>query len=156
MKKPIFAVIDTSVLISAFMSPTDKSASFWILQNYLASKPFVWVISQPLYAEYMQKLAIKFPEIQKRAAKKGVKFDTTDVDEVMAYLVENCAWMEMPPVIQGITSDANDDHIGTLAVGLGVDYLVTLDNDFELMKKGRYTVEVVRPYDFMQAVRLAS
>ncbi len=156
MKIPIFAVIDTSVIISAFMSPTNGGASYAILENYIQKKTFVWLMSPALYDEYLQKLAVKFEEIQKRAAKKGIHIEAKDIDNVLSILADTCRWMDTPIIIHGITADPNDDHIGTLAAEAGVNYLVTLDNDFTPMKQGGYTVEIVRPSDFIQLLRLAS
>lgn len=136
MKIPIAAVIDTSVMISALI--------------------FVWIMSQPLYDEYQAKIVAKLPEIIKRAASHGVEHSTESIDALMGYLVEQFRWVDMPPVLGGMTDDENDEHIATLAVETGVNYLVTLDQDFNPMKKGRYTVEIVKPGAFIHVLRLAS
>lgn len=154
MKVPITAVIDTSVLISAFMSPT--GASFAILEQYLERGGFLWLMTQPLYDEYTDKLIDKFPEMKKRALKRGEKISLEDFDEVLAYITKTASWVQVDNVQAGITEDPDDDHIGTLAVELGVDYLVTLDGDFATMKKGRYTVKVIRPGEFLAILRVAT
>ena len=156
MNIPISAVIDTSVIMSAFMSPLNTGASFAILENFVARKNFIWIMSQSIYDEYHKKLVLKFDQIQKRAATKGVIIEASDIDDIMSFLAKNCRWAIDPPVKHGITLDPNDDNIATLAIDVGVHYLVTLDNDYAPMLQGDYLVKVVKPSEFIQILRVVS
>lgn len=153
MKKPIFAVIDTSVILAGLMSPS--GASYAILEHYLAKKSFVWMLSQQLYNEYLLKIALKLPEIQKRAIKNGGNMTPETIDEILAYIVKTSAWLDVASVL-ALTDDENDDHIATMAIEYGADYLVTLDKDFDVMKERDYTVSIIRPSEFIHILRLST
>ncbi len=153
MRMPVFAVIDTSVLLAGLMSPT--GASYAIIQQYLEKKSFHWMLSQPLYNEYLLKIAVKMPEIEKRSAKRGDAITAKLIDEVLSYIVKTSIWLDVPNIM-ALTSDENDDHIATMAVEHGADYLVTLDKDFNIMKKGRYNVTIITPGEFIHILRLSA
>lgn len=152
MKKPLFVVIDTSVLISALISPSGASRA--IVDLFLQKRAFVWMLSKPLYEEYLLKIARKIPEMERHAAANGYTVDLNWIDDLLKQIVADSAWFDTAEII-AMTDDKNDDHIGTMAVEAGADYLITLDKDFNPMK-GRYTVQVMAPRDFIHILRLAT
>lgn len=156
MKIPMTAVIDTSVMVTAMMSPTGASSA--ILDIFLEDRPFLWVISPYLYDEYLRKAAEKMLEIQRREKKRGGDIEAIGefIDTVLHYIAKNAAWMEVDDVRPGVTADATDDPIGTLALESGVEYLVTLDGDFDPMKEAGYNLKIIRPGEFLRLLRLAT
>ncbi len=113
------------------------------------------MLSQQLYNEYLLKIALKLPEIQKRAIKNGGNMTPETIDEILAYIVKTSAWLDVASVL-ALTDDENDDHIATMAIEYGADYLVTLDKDFDVMKERDYTVSIIRPSEFIHILRLST
>lgn len=124
MKKPITAVIDTSVVVSALMSKTGASAA--ILDSFIERKPFIWVMSPGLYDEYLRKAASKMLELQKRETSRGGDAATMAgrVEDVLHYIAKESAWLDVGHVMKGVTKDPGDDAFATLAIEAGVNYLL--------------------------------
>jgi putative PIN family toxin of toxin-antitoxin system len=134
-------VLDTTVLISAFLRPRGVSDELLTL----ADKEFAFLLSAPIVAEARRKL-LTSEKIRKRyhypdeAAERYV--------ERLSELAALAGLVEQLPPLSGVVRDPNDDVIVATAAAAQADYLVARDKD--LLDLGHYqgmpilTAEVFR------------
>jgi uncharacterized protein len=140
------AVLDTTVLVSAFLNPNPGGVSFEVLRFAKDGTYALWV-SDDILDEVAQTL-ITHERIRRR-------YSYPD-----AAIVEFCKEVSRLATVVGdlpaieIVRDPNDDMILACAIAAGADYLVTRDKD--LLALGTHeAVRVIKPEAFLQVLRSA-
>lgn len=127
------AVLDTNVLISAFLSDGVCSRILRRARN----RELAFVLCMPVIEEFSRILKDKF-----QFDNAGISFFTAVVSEA-AY--EETSRPEKP--VPCICGDANDDYVLACAAEAKADFLVTGDDDLlTLVSHGR--IKIIRPRDF--------
>jgi putative PIN family toxin of toxin-antitoxin system len=111
-------IIDTNCLIAAIPS---KNPEYWL---YLAfrNKAFDWCISNAIMLEYEEVIA-RF-------------YSQHTADLVLNILLTASNVIKSEPFINWklITNDPKDDKFADIAISANVNYLVTNDHDFDVLK----------------------
>jgi len=111
------AVIDTNILVSAFLSPTGVPAQ---LMQRLQQNAFGLLVSEPILAEYRR--ALGYPKVQARHSLDNVALDSViDSLRVLATIAEPAAEVHV------VDDDADDDMFFACAVAGNADYIVSGD-----------------------------
>jgi len=132
------AVIDTNCLI---VSIPRRNPEYWLYQAF-RDKAFDWVISNEILAEYEEKLAEFYSP---QAANLVVNILLTASNVILAE----------PFFKYGlIPQDPDDNKFADLAISSNVDYLVTNDRHFQVLKTIEFpTVPVVSLAEFQQILK---
>lgn len=140
MRAP-FVVVDTNVVVSAFLSG-EASAPPRILRAMLAAQ-VAFLLSEELLGEYRRVLLR--PAIQKR---HGLR--PAEVDSILTQLVLNCLWREASPDEHArLGSDA---HLWALLATEPGSILVT--GDQALIDNPPAFASVVSPRSFLKFLRI--
>jgi putative PIN family toxin of toxin-antitoxin system len=130
------AVIDTNVLISAFITPDGAPAR--ILRSM---DSFTLVSCEVLLVEIER--VIHYDHIQR-------KFNLSD-DHIAAYMNRLRAYSEIfdtPPAVKSISRDPDDDKFLACAIAGAADYVVS--GDRHLLELGVYEeIRIVTPAEFL-------
>jgi len=126
------AVLDTNVLISAFLSDGVCSRILRRARN----REFAFVLCRPVTEEFRRILEDKF-----QFNNEEISFFTDVVSEA-AY---ETSWPEKP--VPCICRDANDDYVLACAAEAKADFLVTGDDDLLTLASYGKT-KIIRPRDF--------
>jgi putative PIN family toxin of toxin-antitoxin system len=131
-------VVDTNVVVSAFLSGEASAPPLKILRAMLAAQiPFL--LSVDLLAEYRR--VLMRPAIQKR---HGLK--PAEVDSILRQIVLNCLWREASP--EKHPSLGSDAHLWALLVTEPGSILVT--GDQALIDSPPAFARVVSPRSFLK------
>ena len=128
-------IIDTNCLIASI---PPKNPEYWL---YLAfrRKDFDWCVSSEIMLEYKEIIS-NF-------------YSPHTADLVLNILLTASNVIRSEPFIRWklITSDPKDDKFADLAISSNVNYLVTNDRDFDVLKKVPFpTVKVVSLKEFQK------
>lgn len=140
MTKPIRAVLDTNVFVSAALSKNPSSPTREVIDRWKRGE-FMLLICTPLAEEIVEKLQDHGID----AGKVGI------LVEMLANLAE---WVEVPPEkIEALLSDPDDNVVVACAVEGGANYLVTYDPHFDLLQ-GKYRgIKIVKAIPFLEVLR---
>ena len=122
------AVLDSSVLVSAFLSPTGTPAA---LLARARAGAFSLCLSQEILAETAGALL--------RQARRGRRqYTSAEVAEFCVLLTLVAERIEGPlPTVHAVPADPKDDMVVATAIAAGADYLVTGDRR-HLLPLGTY------------------
>jgi uncharacterized protein len=142
MPEALTAVIDSTVLVSAFLTEGGVSAA---LLRFAREGVFLVFLSEDILTETQHTLA--YPRIRER-------YNYTDA-EVVDFLnklrVAVNIVTDLPQVIV-VTRDPNDDMVIATAARAQAAYIVTRDND--LLSLQQYAdITIITPEDFIAIVR---
>jgi len=113
-------VLDTTALISAFLTPNGVSAL--VLER--AVSDCTLVLSDDILAELSRKL------LTKKKIRKAYQYDDADVREYIASLGVLAGTLVHDPVpISGVVRDPQDDMIVACAATVAAEFLITRDKD---------------------------
>lgn len=137
------AVLDSSVLVSAFLTPRGLAAS---LLASARQREFALSLSEQIIAE-TQEVLLDQPQVRKR-------YSYTDEQAArFCRALRSASLLVVPlPGIHGVVRDQNDDHVIACALAASVGYLVTRDPDLLTLKKYQ-DVQMVSPVDFIRLLR---
>ena len=137
------AVLDSSVLVSAFLTPHGLAAS---LLAAARQREFSLSLSQHILAE-TQDVLLNQPHVRKR-------YPYTDEQAArFCRALRAAASLVVPlPGIHGVVRDPNDDHVVACALAASVGYLVTRDPDLLILKVYQ-DVRMITPVNFLRARR---
>ena len=140
------AVLDSTVLVSAFLNPVRAGPAYDLLQS-AAEHAFNLYISENILAEVADVL------LNRKPIRKRYKYSDSDVVEYCRELAQTATMTSREPDIRGaVERDPNDDMIIACALAAGADYIVTRDKD--LLSLGRYrTVAMIAPEAFLHVLR---
>lgn len=132
-------VLDTTALVSAFLTPAGVSAQ---VLDHTASD-CILVLSQDILAELTRKL------LTKKKIRNAYHYADADVREYVEHLSALAGALVHDPVpISGVVRDPEDDMIIACAATVGAEFLVTRDKD--LLALGTYgTTRIVTPREFL-------
>jgi putative PIN family toxin of toxin-antitoxin system len=133
----IGAVLDSSVVVAAFLS--SRGASAEILRLWRDEKAFQIITSDPILEEMVRVL------LDHGTAASTVEDFVTAI-HLQALVTDNLY------VVRHIQEDPSDDIFLAAALEGQADYIVTLDR--HLLRIGLYhSVHIVRPADFLRRLR---
>ena len=140
MIKPIRAVLDTNVFVSAALSKNPSSPTREVLDRWKRGE-FVLLICTPLAEEIAEKLM-------------DHSVDAEKVDVLVETLASWAEWIEVPPTkIEALLSDPDDNVIVACAVEGGANYLVTYDPHFVSLQGDYRGVKIVKAIPFLEVLR---
>jgi uncharacterized protein len=111
-------VIDTNCLIASIPR---KNPEFWLYQSF-RNKDFDWIISNEILLEYEEKV--------------GTFYSTQTAELVLSILATASNVVFTEPFIKWslIKDDPDDNKFADLAIAANVNFLVTNDHHFHLLK----------------------
>ena len=131
------AVLDTSVVVSAFLSSTGASAE--ILRLWREEGAFQIITSDPILEEMIRVLL-------DRGIAPSIVEDFVTAIHLQALVTDSLY------IIRHIQEDPSDDIFLAAALEGQAHYIITLDR--HLLHVGRYHgVDIVRPADFLRRLR---
>ena len=139
------AVLDTTVLVSAFLKPVPEGPAFRLLA--LASTgAFELYLSDDILAETSDVL------LNRKHLRKRYDYPDSAVDQFCQGLADLAvAVISDPPPVQ-VVRDPNDNMIVACALVADADYTVTRDKD--LLSLGCHkSIEMITPEAFLQVLR---
>jgi putative PIN family toxin of toxin-antitoxin system len=116
---PLNAVLDSTVLISAFLTPSGVADA--VLQGTIENR-FACLLSEDIVAETTRRLLS--PRLQQRYG-----YDPADVEAFGSGLRASFDLVTDIPLLSGVVRDPNDDMIVACAVAASADYVVSRDDD---------------------------
>jgi len=131
------AVLDSSVIVSAFLSSTGASAE--VLHLWRQDKAFQVILSDPILAEVIRVL------LEHGIADSLVE-DFVAALYLLALVTDNLY------VVRRVEQDPSDDVFLAAALEGQADYIVTLDRHL-LSLKQYHGIQVVRPASFLRYLR---
>lgn len=132
------AVLDSSVLVSAFLNPSGTPAT--LLQR-ARERAFTLCLSDDILQETAR--ALNRPRIQ-----RGYGYATEEVERFLTLLIQTAEIVHDLPNVPAVSRDPNDDVIIAAALTAQAAYLVTGDED--LLSLGKHEdVLIVTPRDFL-------
>ncbi len=138
------AVLDTTVLVSAFLNPVPRGASHDLL-GFAEAGTFDLHISEGILAEVAGVLL--------RSSRSRARLAYADADVAMycrMLLNASVLVLDIPEI--RVVRDPNDDMILACALAASADYLVSRDKD--LLSIGEYGgVKIVAPEAFLGILR---
>ncbi len=142
MPEVLTAVIDSTVLVSAFLTEGGVSAE---LLRFAREGVFLVFLSEDILAETQHTLA--YPRIRER-----YNYTDDDVTDFLNRLRLAADIVTELPQVTVVTRDPNDDMIIATAARAQAAYLVTRDND--LLSLQQYEdITIISPETFIAIVR---
>ena len=142
MPEPLTAVIDSTVLVSAFLTKGGVSAE---LLHYAREGVFLVFLSEEILIETEHTLS--YPRIRARYT-----YTDEDVTDFLDRLRLAAQLITDLPQLAGIVRDPNDDMVIATAECAQAVYIVTRDND--LLSLQRYeSTTIITPEAFMAILR---
>jgi putative PIN family toxin of toxin-antitoxin system len=141
------AVLDTTVAVSAFVSPLPRGAAHELLLR-CRSGEFELCLSEAILAELNDVL------LTRRHLRRRFQYTDADVIEFGQQLARMASLVQEVPELS-VVRDPADNMVLACAVAAGADYLVTRDKD--LLVLGQHAgIRIVTPEDFLAWLRQAS
>lgn len=137
-------VIDTNVIVSAFLSPTDAPAQ---VLTYLEQEAFVLLISEPILEEYQRALNYAKLRALHRMSRAAVA-DVIDDMRATAVLVEPNERLDV------VRQDRDDNKFFECAVAGDATYIVSGDTKVQAVGVFR-GISVVSPALFLEILHQA-
>jgi putative PIN family toxin of toxin-antitoxin system len=139
---PLSAVLDSTVLISAFLTPGGVADA--VLQGAIDNR-FTCSLSEDIISETTRLLLS--PRLQQRYG-----YDTADVEAFGSGLRASFDLVTDIPLLSGVVRDPNDDMIVACAVAASADYVVSRDHDL-LSLESYDGITMITPEAFMAVLR---
>lgn len=139
MKTRPLVVLDTTVLISAFITPGGAASE---VLDYVGAR-FTLVTSIDILAELSSRL------INKRKLRERYRYTDAQAEEFVEIVEALCGLVvNEPAALVGVVRDPNDDMIVACAATAHADFIVTRDKD--LLSLGQYeSTRMVTPRQFI-------
>ena len=140
MAKPVRAVLDTNVFVSAALSKNPTSPTREVLERWQRGE-FVLLICTPLAEEIVEKLL-----------DHNITADRVQV--LVERLAQLAEWVEVPAgKIESLLSDPDDNVIVACAVEGAANYLVTYDPHFDSLGGEYHGVKILKAIPFLETLR---
>jgi len=138
--KPIRAVLDTNVFVSAALSKDPNSPTREVLERWQRGE-FVLLICTPLAEEIVEKLLDR-------------SIDADKISLLVERLAQLAEWVEVPTQkIESLLSDADDNVIVACAVEGTANYLITYDPHFDSLDGEYRGVKILKAIPFLEVLR---
>jgi uncharacterized protein len=134
------AVLDTTVLVSAFLNPSPGGATSELLQ-FASERRFTLVLSEPIFSEAEDVL------LTRKHLRKRYRYTDAAVAEYIAGLRHAAVLATDLPALC-IVRDPEDNIILATAVAGAADYLCSRDRDL-LELHHHYEIMIVSPEDLL-------
>jgi uncharacterized protein len=132
------AVLDSSVVVSAFLNPSGTPA---VLLERARQGAFSLCVSDEILEETTR--ALNRPRL-----KEGYSYATHEVEHFLALLIRCAEIVRDLPDVPAVSRDPKDDVIIAAALAATADYLVSGDDD--LLSLGSHAgVSIVTPRQFL-------
>lgn len=144
---PLKAVLDTTVLISAFLKPGGLSDE---IINFAELELFEFISSDEILEE------ARFSLLEKNHIRQRYIYTDERVLEFMATLEGICTKVINPPPISVIQRDPKDDKILACAIASEADYIVSRDNHLLDLKEywlREKAIKILTPEEFIRILR---
>jgi len=138
----IAAVLDTTVLISAFLTPNGGSG---VLISNSPPTAFSLYLSFEIVEETKSRL------LNRISLRKRYSYTNGDVDRYINDLYTAARFVTDLPVIQ-VVRDPNDDFVLATAIKAQADYLISFDNDLLVIKNYK-GIGIITPGEFLRILR---
>jgi putative PIN family toxin of toxin-antitoxin system len=136
------AVLDSSVLVSAFLTPHGSVVR--LLREPLRGRYELW-LSEYILTETAEVLLSK-PRLRNYA------YGDTDVRDYIHWLLTVAEMVADLPKLRVVADDPKDDPVVATAVAAQADYLVTGDR-VHLLPMGQYEgIRILSPREFLDAI----
>lgn len=140
MAKPIRAILDTNVFVSAALSKNPSSPTLEVVDRWKRGE-FVLLICTPLAEEIVEKLL-------------DHSMGADAVSALVKTLAQLAEWVEIPPEkIEDLLSDPDDNVIVACAVEGAANYLITYDPHFDTLKGDYRGIKIVKAIPFLEVLR---
>lgn len=140
MAKPVRAVLDTNVFVSAALSKNPTSPTREVLERWQRGE-FVLLICTPLAEEIVEKLL-------------DHSITADRVQALVERLAQLAEWVEVPAgKIESLLSDPDDNVIVACAVEGAANYLVTYDPHFDSLGGEYHGVKILKAIPFLETLR---
>jgi putative PIN family toxin of toxin-antitoxin system len=138
-------VLDSSVLVSAFLNPNPGGASYELLR-FAEQGAFALYLSKEIMAETARVL------VTSRRNRLRYNYTEGDVALYCRTILELAMVVTNVPEVRGVVRDPNDDMIIACTMAAQAEYLVTRDKD--LLSLDAYEgISIVTPEAFLQVLR---
>jgi uncharacterized protein len=137
------AVLDSTVLVSAFLTPRGLAAQ---LLSEARRGAFALSLSDQIIAETQDVL------LERQHIRQRYPYTDEQAIRFCRALRSGVHLVSHLPRVSGVVRDPNDDMVITCALAAGVSYLVTRDPDL-LTLKTYQTVKMMSPEEFIALVR---
>jgi putative PIN family toxin of toxin-antitoxin system len=138
------AVLDTTVLVSAFLRRLQGGASFELLR-LVEEGAFELYTSNEILAEVANVL------INRGHIRQRYRYMNTAVVEFCKGIGRLSVIVSEVPEVKAVR-DPNDDMVVGCALAAGADYIVTRDKDLLSLREYR-GITIIRPEDFLPVLR---
>lgn len=136
------AVLDTNVILSAFISP--KGTCSRIIE-YLAAFKFVACLSKEMLGEINE--AIRYSKISKNRS-----YTDKEIERFLHYLFNFTMLVDGKVQVEYIKDDPDDDKVFACAVEAKADFVVSGDN--HLLSLGEYEhIPILKPAEFLKLIQ---
>lgn len=140
MAKPVRAVLDTNVFVSAALSKNPASPTREVLERWQRGE-FVLLICTPLAEEIVEKLL-------------DHNISAERVDVLVERLAQLAEWVEVPTEkIEALLTDSDDNVIVACAVEGSANYLVTYDPHFDALGGEYRGMKILKAIPFLKILR---
>jgi putative PIN family toxin of toxin-antitoxin system len=131
-------VLDTNVLVSAFLSPYGVPAR---ILKYLEQEAFELLLSEEILEEY--KDAFRYDEV-----KKAHKLTNEQITRVLDDLRVSAKVMKPTVSVSVVASDPDDNKLFACALAGGADFIISGDTTVQAVKHYR-EIQVLSPKLFL-------
>ena len=139
----IKAVLDSGVLVSAFVTPKGISAE---LPHSARQDLFKIYLCEQIFEE-IKRVLLTYPHIREQYF-----YSNRQVAMFCQGLRDATNLVAKIPVIKVVANDPNDDMVVACAIKAKAQYIVTRDDDILVI--GKYKgIKIVTPEDFMEVLR---
>jgi putative PIN family toxin of toxin-antitoxin system len=139
------AVVDTTVLVSAFLRFVPGGASHDLLR-FADEGSFELLLSEGILEETARAL------LESARNRRLYAYSDEDVIEYCQGLMRYATLVTDVPDLRGVVRDPNDDMIIACAVASGAEYIVTRDKD--LLSLAQYEgIVMIKPEAFLHVLR---
>ncbi len=138
------AVLDTTVLVSAFLRKVPGSASYDLLR--FAESEYELFLCDGILEEMARVL------VSDDRKRERYSYSEADVVQYCQELSLLGTMVDNLPDVRGVVRDPNDDMIVACAIAAGADYIVTRDKD--LLSLSAYEgIGMIKPEAFLHVLR---
>jgi putative PIN family toxin of toxin-antitoxin system len=138
-------VLDSSVLVSAFLNPTPGGASYDLLR-FAAQGAFALYLSDAIVAETARVL------VTSTRNRSRYNYTEEDVALFCRTILGLATMVTNVPEVRGVVRDPNDDVIVASGIAAGAEYLISRDKD--LLSLGSYKgISIIAPETFLHVLR---
>lgn len=140
MTKPVRAVLDTNVFVSAALSKNLSSPTREVLERWQRGE-FVLIICTPLAEEIVEKLLDRSISAER-------------VQVLVERLAQLAEWVDVPgDRIESLLSDPDDNVILACAIEGSANYLVTYDPHFDSLGGEYRGLRILKAIPFLEILR---